>query len=155
MQKITPFLWFDGNAEDAINFYVSIFKNSSIISVSRMGSAPDAPLFSATFNIEGQQLMVLNGGPHYRLTPAFSLFVSCNTQEEIDDLWHKLCADGGRESRCGWLVDKFGVSWQIIPSILGSLLSSPDPQIAGKVSTAMLQMGKLDIAKLKAATGLE
>jgi len=119
MQKITPFLWFDGQAEEAMNFYISIFKNSKIINVSRYGEAgpgPKGTVMSATFQLEGQQFMALNGGPHFTFTPAISLFVNCEAQEEVDELWKKLSA-GGSEERCGWLKDKFGLSWQIIPSV--------------------------------------
>ena len=146
MQKITPFLWFDGNAEEAMNFYVSIFKNSKIVNLSRNGDA----VFSGTFQLEGQEFMALNGGPMFKFTEAISLFVSCKTQDEVDDLWEKLSA-GGEESRCGWLKDKFGLSWQIIPTALGEMLGDPDPEKSQRVMQAMLQMGKIEIQKLKDA----
>src|SRR5258708_31065155 len=129
MQKITPFLWFDGQAEEAMNFYISIFKNSKIINVSRYGEAgpgPKGTVMSATFQLEGQQFMALNGGPHFTFTPAISLFVNCEKQEEVDELWKKLSA-GGSEERCGGLKDKFGLSWQIIPAALGKLLGGKEP----------------------------
>jgi len=154
MQKITPFLWFDGHAEEAMKFYTSIFKNSRILDVKRCGDAgpgPKGSVFTGTFELEGQQFMVLNGGPHYKLTPAFSLFVNCETQAEVDELWDKLLAGGGQPSRCGWLTDKFGVSWQIIPTALGQLLHDPDPVKSQRVMQAMLQMVKLDIATLQRA----
>jgi predicted 3-demethylubiquinone-9 3-methyltransferase (glyoxalase superfamily) len=153
MQKITPFLWFDGNAEDAMNFYVSIFKNSKVGSVSRYGDAGPGPkggVMSATFQLEGQEFMALNGGPHYKFTPAISLFVNCETQAEVDELWEKLSA-GGRKDRCGWLQDKFGLSWQIIPSALPRLLGDKDPAKAQRAMQAMLQMDKIDIKRLEEA----
>jgi predicted 3-demethylubiquinone-9 3-methyltransferase (glyoxalase superfamily) len=146
MQKITPFLWFDGNAEEAMNFYVSIFKNAKIVNLSRNGDT----VFSGTFQLEGQEFMALNGGPMFKFTEAISLFVSCKTQAEVDELWEKLSA-GGEKSRCGWLKDKFGVSWQIIPAALGELLGHPDPATAQRVMQAMLQMSKIDIQKLEDA----
>ncbi|TCP58155.1 putative 3-demethylubiquinone-9 3-methyltransferase (glyoxalase superfamily) [Tumebacillus sp. BK434] len=148
MQKITPFLWFDGNAEEAMNYYTSIFKNSKITSLQRLGD--DEAIFSGTFELEGQTFMALNGGPHYQLTPAFSLYVNCDSQEEVDELWEKLSA-GGEIMKCGWLTDKFGVSWQIIPAVLSELMHSPDPERSARVMQAMLQMEKLDIAALKQA----
>jgi predicted 3-demethylubiquinone-9 3-methyltransferase (glyoxalase superfamily) len=153
MQKITPFLWFDGKAEEAMNFYVSIFKNSKLVKVSRCGDAgpgPKGSVMSATFQLEGQDFFALNGGPQFTFTPAISLFVNCETQEEVDELWQKL-SDGGKEERCGWLKDRFGLSWQIIPSALGRLMSDPDPQKARRVMMAMLQMVKIDIAGLQRA----
>src|SRR5438445_6172422 len=129
MQKITPFLWFDDNAEEAINFYTSIFKNSRIVDMSRYpanGPAPAGKLISATFELEGQQFMALNGGPTFKFTEAISLFVSCKGQAEVDELWEKLSA-GGEKSQCGWLKDKCGLSWQIIPRPVGELLGSPGP----------------------------
>ena len=153
-QKITPFLWFDNNAEEAMNLYVSIFKNSKILSVSRYGEAGPGPagsVMSGTFQLEGQKFMVLNGGPHFKFTEAISLFVSCETQEEVDDLWKKLTAGGGAPSRCGWLKDRFGLSWQIIPNILGELLQDKDPKKSKRVMEAMLQMDKIDIKKLREA----
>ena len=153
MQKITPFLWFDGNAEEAVNFYVSIFKNSKTLNVMRYGDAgpgPKGTVMSATFQLEGQRFYALNGGPKYKFTPALSLFVDCETQDEVDDLWRKLTA-GGREDMCGWLTDKFGLSWQIIPSILGKMFQDQNAKRARRVMEAMLQMRKIDIAKLKHA----
>src|SRR5260221_13048222 len=144
MQKITPFLWFDNQAEEAINFYTSIFKNSKIVNVSRYGDAgpgPKGTVMTATMQIEGQEFMVLNGGPQYKFTEAISFFVNCKTQEEVDTLWTKL-SEGGEEGPCGWLKDKFGVSWQIIPTALGELLGDPDPVKAQNGMRAMLQMKK-------------
>ena len=142
MQKITPFLWFDNQAEEAANFYVSIFKNSKVVSASRM---------SVTFQLDGQEFYALNGGPHYKLTPAISLFVSCNTQEDVDSLWKRFLDAGGSESKCGWLTDRFGLSWQIIPPQLLELMSDPDREKAGRVVQAMLAMQKIDIAALQRA----
>ena len=151
MQKITTFLWFDDNAEEAMNFYVSIFKNSRIISVQRYaGPGPEQKVMTATFQLEGQEFMALNGGPHFKFNEAISLFVNCETQEEVDDLWHKFVA-GGAKGRCGWLKDKFGLSWQIIPSALGRMLQDPDPEKSKRVMQAMLQMDKIDIGLLKQA----
>jgi predicted 3-demethylubiquinone-9 3-methyltransferase (glyoxalase superfamily) len=154
MQKITPFLWFDNNAEEAIHFYTSIFKNSKIGNVTRYGDAgpgPKGSVMSATFELEGQPFMALNGGPHFKFTEAISLFVSVDTQQEVDELWDKLSA-GGRKSQCGWLKDKFGLSWQIIPKALGELLGDKDPRKSQSVMKAMLQMDKIDIARLKEAS---
>lgn len=153
MQKITPFLWFDGQAEEAMNFYVSIFKNSKIGKVSRYGEhgpGPKGSVMSATFVLEEQDFYALNGGPMFKFSPAISFFVSCETQAEVDELWAKLSA-GGAPNRCGWLQDKFGVSWQIIPKILGEYLGDQDPQKAGNVMQAMLQMDKINIQALKDA----
>jgi len=153
MQKITPFLWFDNNAEEAMNYYTSIFKDSKIVSVSRHskgGQAPEGMLFTGTFEIEGQQFYVLNGGPMFKFTEAISLFVSCEKQDEIDELWTKLSA-GGTESRCGWLKDKFGLSWQIVPKVLGQLIGGADKEKSQRAMQAMMQMGKLDIAALQKA----
>ena len=152
MKKITPFLWFDDNAEEAANFYVSIFKNSKILTPSGDDAEPD-PEGSVTmvkFELEGQQFFALNGGPAYTFSPAISLFVDCETQAEVDDYWTRLSA-GGEEVRCGWLRDKFGISWQIVPSILGELLQSDDREAAQRVMEEMLTQTKLDIARLKAA----
>jgi len=151
MQKITPFLWFDGNAEEAMNFYVSLFKNSKVGKVTRYGEAgpgPKGSVMSATFQLEGQDFYALNGGPQVKFTPAISFFVNCEAQEEVDALWEKLSA-GGRKDRCGWLQDRFGVSWQIIPSVLGKLLGDPDPEKSKRVMMAMLQMDKIDIKRLQ------
>jgi predicted 3-demethylubiquinone-9 3-methyltransferase (glyoxalase superfamily) len=153
MEKITPFLWFDKEAEEAANFYVSVFDNSKISSVSRSGEAgpgQKATAMSVTFELEGRPFFALNGGPHYKLTPAISLFVNCETQGEVDALWDKLC-EGGKPLRCGWLTDKFGLSWQIIPSVLGKLLQSPDREKANRAMKAMLAMEKLDIRALQDA----
>jgi predicted 3-demethylubiquinone-9 3-methyltransferase (glyoxalase superfamily) len=148
MQKITPFLWFDGNAEEAMNFYVSIFKNSKIISIHRGGK--NGGVMGGTFQLEGQEFHALNGGPLYKFTPAISFYVDCETQQEIDELWEKLSA-GGEKSRCGWLKDKYGVSWQIIPSILGKLMGDSSSGNSKKVWEAMLQMNKMDIKALQEA----
>jgi predicted 3-demethylubiquinone-9 3-methyltransferase (glyoxalase superfamily) len=152
-QKITPFLWFDDNAEEAMNFYVSIFRNSKVGRVTRYGDAgpgKKGSVMSATFQLEGQEFQALNGGPHYHFTPAISLFVSCETQEEVDELWGKLSA-GGAPQPCGWVQDRFGLSWQIIPTILGKLLGDPDPGRSQRAMQAMLKMTKIDIAALKRA----
>jgi predicted 3-demethylubiquinone-9 3-methyltransferase (glyoxalase superfamily) len=153
MQKITPFLWFDGNAEEAMNFYVSIFKNSKVSNVTRCGEhgpGPKGSVLTATFQLAGQEFMALNGGPMFKFTEAISFFVNCQSQQEVDDLWEKLSA-GGQIQQCGWLKDKYGVSWQIIPTALGAMLSDPDPAKSGRAMMAMLQMTKIDIAKLRAA----
>lgn len=153
MQKITPFLWFNGNAEEAMNFYTSIFHNSKIVRVTSYGEGgpfPKGTVMTGTFQIEGQEFYVLNGGPQFSFSEAISFFVKCETQEEIDNLWEKL-SQGGRKSRCGWLKDKFGLSWQIIPSALGKMLGDPDPLKANRVMQAMLQMDKMDIARLRQA----
>ena len=156
MPKITTFLTFNNQAEEAANYYTSIFKNSKIVSSSRYGDAgpgPKGSLMAATVSLDGQELMVLNGGPSFTFTQGFSLFVGCETQAEIDDYWSKLTA-GGKEIQCGWLVDKFGISWQIVPTILPKLLADKDGKKAGRVMQAMLKMVKLDIAALeKAAAG--
>ncbi|MDB5254743.1 MAG: hypothetical protein JWL92_119 [Candidatus Nomurabacteria bacterium] len=146
MKKITPFLWFDNNAEDAINFYLDIFKNGKIFNIRRL---PDGKLFTAEFELEDQRLMVINGGPHnINFTEAMSLFVTCDGQEEVDELWSKLTADGGSEGQCGWLKDKFGLSWQVIPTALGDYLNDPDPVKAKYAMDAMLKMKKIVIADL-------
>ena len=153
MQKITPFLWFDGKAEEAMNFYVSVFNNSKVVRVTRYGEGgpgPKGTVMSATFELDGQQFYALNGGPQSTFTPAISLFVNCETQEEVDQLWEKL-SEGGRKERCGWLKDKYGLSWQIIPSALGKLLGDKDPAKANRVMMAMLQMDKIDIQRLQQA----
>jgi predicted 3-demethylubiquinone-9 3-methyltransferase (glyoxalase superfamily) len=153
MQKITPFLWFDGKAEEAMNFYISIFKNSKVGKVTRYGDAgpgPKGTVMSATFQLEGQEFMALNGGPQFRFTPAISFFVNCETQQEVDALWEKLC-EGGKKERCGWLKDKYGLSWQIIPSTLGKMLGDKDPEKSKRVMEAMLQMDKIDIKRLQEA----
>jgi predicted 3-demethylubiquinone-9 3-methyltransferase (glyoxalase superfamily) len=154
MQKVTPFLWFDGDAEEALDFYVSLFKNSKIVNITRSqegGFGPKGSLFSATLQIDGQEFMVLNaGGRKSQFTEAVSLYVNCADQQEVDELWSKL-TDGGEESQCGWLKDKYGLSWQIIPTALGEMLSDKDPAKAGRAVQAMLQMQKIDIKRLKEA----
>lgn len=153
MQKITPFLWFDNQAEQAMNFYVSIFKNSKVLSVNRYGDAgpgPKGSVMTASFELDGQVFTALNGGPVYKFSPAISFVVHCETQAEVDEYWEKL-SEGGKENQCAWLDDKFGVSWQIVPSALIELLSDPDPIKSGRVMQAMLQMKKIDIEKLKQA----
>ena|SRR5258705_964483 len=153
MQKITTFLWFDGQAEEAMNFYISIFKNSKVVNISRygeVGPGPKGTVMSATFQLEGQTFMALNGGPVFQFTPAISLFVNCESQEEVDTLWKKL-STGGSEERCGWLKDKYGLSWQIIPTALGKLLGDKDPEKAKRVMLAMLKMNKIDVKKLQEA----
>lgn len=153
MQKITPFLWFDGKAEEAMNFYTSIFANSKIESVTRYGEGgpgPKGAVMSGTFQLNGQSFMALNGGPQFSFSPAVSFFVNCETQEEIDELWEKL-SEGGEPGRCGWLTDKFGLSWQIVPKILGELLQNKDAEKSASVMQAMLKMDKMDIETLKRA----
>lgn len=145
---ITPFLWFDGDVEEAANFYVQILKDARLESVHR--PAAGKPAQSATLTLRGQRLHLFNGGPHYKLTPAFSLMVDCETQAEVDELWEKLSA-GGAQSRCGWLQDRYGLSWQIIPKILPQLLRDPNPAKAQAALQAMLQMDKLDIERLQQA----
>jgi predicted 3-demethylubiquinone-9 3-methyltransferase (glyoxalase superfamily) len=141
---ITPFLWFDGKVEEAMTFYVSIFKNSKVTNVT---PGPNGTVMSATFELDGQKFMALNGGPMFTFTPAISFFVDCETQAEVDQLWEKL-SDGGKTERCGWLKDKYGLSWQVVPSVLGKLLSSGDADKTKRVVDAMLQMDKLDIERL-------
>ena len=141
-QKITTCLWFDMKAEEAANFYVSLFKNSKITRVSAM---------MVEFELAGQQYLGLNGGPHYKFTPAVSMSVSCEDQQEVDRLWERLTADGGQESRCGWLTDKYGLSWQIIPSVLPELMTDKDPQKAKRAQAALMQMKKIDIKTLQEA----
>ena len=153
MQKIVPFLWFDNQAEEAVNFYTSTFKNSKIGAMSRYGEAGPGPAGSVMvmeFEIDGQKFTALNGGPIFKFTPAISFFVNCTSQEEVDYYWEKL-SEGGEKSQCGWLVDKFGISWQIVPTILGQLMSDPDGEKASRVTQAMLKMTKLDIALLQQA----
>jgi predicted 3-demethylubiquinone-9 3-methyltransferase (glyoxalase superfamily) len=153
MQKITPFLWFDNNAEEALNFYTSLFKNGRIKNVARYGDAgpgPKGSFMTATFELEGQEFMALNGGPMFTFSSAISFFVNCETQEEIDNFWDKLSA-GGEKMPCGWLKDKFGVTWQIVPSVLGELLNSKDAAKSQRVMHAMMKMGKLDIKTLSEA----
>jgi predicted 3-demethylubiquinone-9 3-methyltransferase (glyoxalase superfamily) len=153
MQKITPFLWFDDQAEEAMNYYVSIFKNSKVLGVSRYGEGAPRPagmVMTATFQLDGQEFVALNGGPEFKFNEAVSFSVSCDTQEEVDWYWNQLTA-GGEAVQCGWLKDKFGVSWQIVPKVLGELLGGPDPVKSQRAMQAMLQMKKLDIAALKRA----
>jgi len=154
MQKLTPFLWFDDKAEEAVSFYTSIFKNSKIMSIARYGDAgaevsgrPKGTVMTVAFQLEGQEFVALNGGPQFKFTEAISFVVNCQTQEEIDEYWKKLSA-GGQEVQCGWLKDKYGLSWQIVPTILGEMLSDPDPKKAERVMKAMLQMKKIDIKSL-------
>lgn len=151
MLTITPFLWFDTQAEEAMNFYVSVFKRSKVISVSRA----QGKVMSVRFELEGQEFMALNAGPHFTFTEAISFFVGCETQQEIDELWVKLTTDGGAPSRCGWLKDQFGLSWQIIPNTLGQMLNDKDPAKSKRVMDAMLQMDKLDLKRLRQAYGGE
>ena len=147
MQTITPFLWFETQAEDAMNFYTSIFKQSKVVSVSRMGEQ----VMSVQFELQGQRFMALNGNPQFKFNDSVSFFVGCDTQAEIDELWSKFTADGGAENRCGWLKDKFGVSWQIIPNVLGKLLGGSDGARTKRVVDVMMQMNKLDLERLQAA----
>jgi len=154
MQKITTCLWFDGNAEEAMNFYVSVFKDSKVVDVTRWGEGgPGAPgtVLTGVFEIAGQEFMVLNGGPQFKFTEAISLSVSCEDQREVDYYWNTLTAGGGEESMCGWLKDRYGLSWQIVPKVLSELLNDPDPEKAQRVTQALLQMKKLDIAELQRA----
>lgn len=153
MQKITPYLWFDTQAEEAADLYTSIFKNSKIVEVQRYGEAGPGPAGMAmivTFELEGQKFIGLNGGPHFKFNEAISFFVSCETQEEVDGFWNTLSEDG-EAGQCGWLKDKFGVSWQIVPTALTELLSDPDPEKSNRVMQAMLQMSKIEIAGLRQA----
>ncbi len=153
-QKITPFLWFDNQAEQAAQFYTSIFKNSKILHVGRYGDAgpgPKGSVMVVNFQLAGQEFTALNGGPLFKFSEAFSFVVNCDNQQEIDEYWSKLTSGGGEESMCGWLKDKFGFSWQIVPTVLGKLMSDTDPNKANSVMQALLKMKKLDIAKLKAA----
>lgn len=148
MKKITPFLWFDTEAEEAMRLYVSIFQNSKVLGVT---PGPNGRTMSVNFELEGQEFIGLNAGPQFRFNEAISFLVSCNTQAEVDALWDKLKADGGEEGNCGWLKDKYGLSWQIIPKALGEMLGDPDPEKAGKTMQAMLKMKKIDIQGLKQA----
>jgi predicted 3-demethylubiquinone-9 3-methyltransferase (glyoxalase superfamily) len=153
MQKITPFLWFENQAEEAINFYTSIFKKSRVLNVAHYGDAGPGPagsVMTATFELEGQEFTALNGGPQYKFTEAISFLVNCKTQKEVDELWEKL-SEGGEEGPCGWLKDKFGVSWQIIPTALGEMLGDPDPAKAQRVMEAMLKMNKIELPLLQQA----
>ncbi|MFI5323388.1 MAG: VOC family protein [Thermodesulfobacteriota bacterium] len=159
MQKITPFLWFDKQAEEAANFYTSIFKNSRILKVVRYDEAgteasgrPKGTVMTVAFVLEGQEFVALNGGPHFTFSPAISFVVNCETQEEVDELWEKL-SEGGEKQRCAWLKDKYGVSWQIVPTVLVEMLQDRDPEKSKRVMNAMLQMDKIDIQALKQAYG--
>ena len=153
MRKITPFLWFDSQAEEAANLYVSIFKNSRILSVTRYGDAgplPKGSVMTVSFELDGEPFVALNGGPVFKFTEAISFFVNCESQEEVDHFWEKLSV-GGKESRCGWLKDKFGLSWQIVPTALPRMLQDPDAAKSKRVMEAMLKMSKLDIGLLQRA----
>jgi predicted 3-demethylubiquinone-9 3-methyltransferase (glyoxalase superfamily) len=153
MQKITPFLWFDNQAEEAARFYTSIFKNSRVIETMRRGSSGPGEagaVMSVTFVLDGQNFIALNGGPHFTFNEAISLFVNCEDQHEVDDLWERL-SEGGEKRQCGWLKDKFGISWQIVPAALGRMLHDPDAEKSSRVMQALLQMEKLDLARLRQA----
>lgn len=153
MQKITPYLWFDDNAEEAVNFYVSVFKNAKIGSVMRYGDAgpgPKGKVMTMTFELEGLEFVALNGGPYFKFTEAISLFVNCESQAEVDELWAKL-TEGGEPGQCGWLKDKYGLSWQIVPQALMDMMQDPDPEKSRRVTEAMLKMSKIDIAALRRA----
>jgi len=153
-QKITPFLWFDGQAEEAAKFYTSIFDNSKVLEVSRygeVGPGQKGSVMTASFELEGQKFVALNGGPHYKFTPAISFYISCQTQEEVDYYWEKLLEGGGKPNQCGWLSDKFGVSWQVVPDALIEFLGDEDREKSQRVMQAMLKMAKLDIKKLREA----
>jgi predicted 3-demethylubiquinone-9 3-methyltransferase (glyoxalase superfamily) len=153
MQRIVPFLWFNDRAEEAVNFYVSLFKDSRVMSVTRHGEAgpgPKGSVMMVVFRLEGQDFYALNGGPQFTFSPAISLLVNCETQEEVDELWEKL-SEGGEKNQCGWLKDRYGLSWQIVPTILGQLMQGQDPAKSQRVMKALLQMDKLDIARLKQA----
>ena len=154
MQKLTPFLWFDDDLDDALAFYATVFPDTEVLDASRGGDGPDAPLFMARFLILGQELLAINGGPLFPFTEAVSLFVDCEDQAEVDRLWDTL-TDGGEPGRCGWLKDRYGLSWQIVPRRLGELMGDPDPVRAGRVRDAMIQMGKIEIAGLEAAHAAE
>jgi predicted 3-demethylubiquinone-9 3-methyltransferase (glyoxalase superfamily) len=157
MQKITPFLWFDDKAEEAMNFYVSVFKNSKIRKVTRYGEAgaevagrPKGTVMTATFQLNGQEFVALNGGPQFKFTEAISFVVNCETQDEIDEFWEKL-SEGGEQVQCGWLKDRYGVSWQIVPTVLDEMMQDKDPKKTNRVMNAMLQMVKIDIKRLQEA----
>jgi predicted 3-demethylubiquinone-9 3-methyltransferase (glyoxalase superfamily) len=153
MQKITPFLWFDNNAEEAVQFYTSIFKDSKILGTSRYGDAgpgPKGTVMTMKFELNGQEFIALNGGPHFKFTEAISFVVNCETQKEIDEYWAKLTA-GGKEVQCGWLTDKYGLSWQIVPTVLGQLMQDKDPEKVKNVTQAFMKMVKMDIEALKRA----
>ena len=157
MQKITPFLWFANQSEEAVNFYTSIFKNSKILSIARYGEEgakaagrPKGSVMTVVFELEGQEFIALNGGPVFTFSPAISFLVNCKTQKEVDELWEKL-SEGGEKGQCGWLKDKYGVSWQIVPTVLGEMLQDKDPKKSKRVMEAMLKMDKIDIETLKQA----
>jgi predicted 3-demethylubiquinone-9 3-methyltransferase (glyoxalase superfamily) len=153
-QTITTYLWFDGNAEEAVELYTSIFPRSKVTKVARWGEGGPGPagtVMNIAFELDGQQLIALNGGPHFKFTPAISLFVSCESQAEVDRYWEKFLATGGKATACGWLEDKFGLSWQIIPKQLVELMSDPDPKRAGRVAQALMTMQKIDVAALERA----
>jgi predicted 3-demethylubiquinone-9 3-methyltransferase (glyoxalase superfamily) len=153
MPQITPFLWFDGKAEEAMNFYLSIFRNARVVDVMRYGETGPGPagsVMTATFDLDGQRFIALNGGPHFSFTPAISMFVTCETQQEVDELWDKLSA-GGEAQRCGWLKDKYGLSWQIVPAVLKEMLQDRDAAKASRVMQALMTMGRIDIARLQQA----
>jgi len=158
MQTITPFLWFDDKAEEAVKFYVSLFKNSKIGRITRYGAEgaevsgrPKGTVMTVTFQLDGQEFMALNGGPHFKFTEAISLLVNCKTQEEVDELWEKLSA-GGEKGQCGWLKDKYGLSWQIVPTVLGEMLNDKDAEKSKRVMNALLKMNKIEIKTLKQAS---
>jgi len=154
MSKITPFLWFDNNAEEAVQFYTSIFKNSRILETSRYpegAPGPKGSVMTMKFELNGQEFIALNGGPHFKFNEAISFSVNCETQKEIDEYWEKLTSGGGKEVQCGWLKDKYGLSWQIVPAALGQLMADKDPKKAKRVTQAMMKMVKLDIEALKKA----
>jgi|SRR4051812_554305 predicted 3-demethylubiquinone-9 3-methyltransferase (glyoxalase superfamily) len=153
MPQITPFLWFDGKAEEAMNFYMSIFRNAKVVDVMRYGETGPGPagsVMTATFELDGQRFIALNGGPYFSFTPAISMFVTCETQQEVDELWDKLSA-GGEAQRCGWLKDKYGLSWQIVPAALKAMLQDQDSAKAARVMQALMTMDRIDIARLQAA----
>jgi len=153
MQKVTPFLWFDKNAEEAANFYVSVFKNSKVLNIARypeVGPGPKGSVMTVDFELDGQEFVALNGGPQFKFTEAVSFVVNCDTQEEVDYYWKRL-SEGGAKSRCGWLKDKFGLGWQVTPTILGKLLADKDQEKANRVMQTMLKMDKLDIEPLQRA----
>ncbi len=154
MQKITPFLWFDNQAEEAANFYVSAFKNSKVLSVVRYGETgpgPKGTVMTVEFELEGQKFVGLNGGPHFKFTEAVSFVINCETQEEVDYFWEKLTAEGGAESQCGWLKDRYGLSWQVVPTAVIEMLKDKDPERSQRAMKAVLQMKKIDIGQAKQA----
>ncbi len=154
MQKITPCLWFNNNAEEAVRFYTSVFRNSKILKTSYYGEGaplPKGTVLTITFELNGQEFMALNGGPHFKFTEAISLIVNCETQNELDEVWEKLSSNGGSEVQCGWLKDKYGLSWQIVPTVLGKMMQDKDAEKTNRVMQAVLQMKKLDIKLLKKA----